>query len=118
MIIYLTLGGFFGALSRAAMNNYVKVKGYRRMPLATIVVNFLGAFLIGLLLKVSLSGTMYGLLVIGFLGSFTTFSTMIMEMLTMLERKEKAMFSSYFLLSYLGGITCTWLGILSGNFIY
>ncbi len=111
-IVYISIGGFFGAIIRFAVTNYAKRKTKSDMPLGTIAVNFVGAFLIGLFLKLSLSGSADALLIVGFLGAFTTFSKIMLEMVQMLDAGKKKTFFAYFFVSFVGGVFCTFIGVI------
>jgi fluoride exporter len=82
-------GGGLGALARAALNTVV-VRDPHHWPWSTFTVNIVGAFLVGyfttrLLERLPLSSYRRPLLGTGFCGGVTTFSTMQVETLTMIE---------------------------------
>ena len=79
-IIAIGLGGFSGAVSRYAIALWIGERWGRSFPLGTLVVNVSGCFLIGLLMyvlsqRLLVNPLWRSLLVIGFLGAYTTFST-------------------------------------------
>ncbi len=79
-ILVIGTGGFFGAVSRYAVALWIGERWGRSFPLGTLVINVSGSFLIGLLMfilsqKVLVNPLWRSLLVIGFLGAYTTFST-------------------------------------------
>ena len=78
--IVIGVGGFFGAISRYGLALWIGGRWGRTFPLGTLVINVTGSFLIGLLMyllaqKLLVNSLWRSLLVIGFLGAFTTFST-------------------------------------------
>ncbi len=82
MINYLIIGmgGFIGAISRYAIGLWIGQKWGRSFPLGTFFINVSGSFLIGLLMSLFTERFMVNpqwrlLLVVGFLGAYTTFST-------------------------------------------
>jgi CrcB protein len=82
--LYVGLGGFIGAILRYGIGQWIARAEARAFPLATLGVNVLGSFLIGLLMSLflerqSFSEEMRLLLVTGLLGSLTTFSTFSWE---------------------------------------
>ena len=82
-------GGALGALARAALGA-LAVPDPARWPWPTFVVNIVGAFLVGyfttrLLERLPLSSYRRPLLGTGFCGGLTTFSTMQVETLKMIE---------------------------------
>jgi len=79
--IYVAIAalGAAGALARFGLDTIVQRHAATRFPLGTFVVNITGSFLLGLLTGLSVTGD--GLLLGGAatLGSFTTFSTWLLE---------------------------------------
>jgi CrcB protein len=78
----VALGGFLGSVSRYLISEWVYC------PMDTFFVNVAGSFLLGLLLYYfeytgSSSVKLKLFLGIGFLGSFTTFSTFVVQTLEM-----------------------------------
>lgn len=91
----------------------------KEFPIGILVVNWLGCFLIGVLAgwlaRVSNpaeSESIRLLLMVGFLGGFTTFSTFSLEALQMMLKGQWAGLISYLLLSVGGGFVFTWIGYL------
>ncbi|MBP2030848.1 CrcB protein [Methanohalophilus levihalophilus] len=81
-VFYVAVGGFLGSVSRFLVFEWL----YN--PIDTFFVNVAGSFLLGLLIYYfEYTGSSYSqlklFLGIGFMGSFTTFSTFIMQTVTM-----------------------------------
>jgi CrcB protein len=72
------LGGA-GAIGRFALDSFVSSRFGGDFPLGTLAVNLSGAFLLGFLVGVSLEGHAYLLAGTAVLGSYTTFSTWMLE---------------------------------------
>ena len=72
------LGGF-GAVARVLVATSVSVRMRSDFPLGTFAVNISGAFLLGLVAGLGASGDAYRLAGIALLGSYTTFSTWMLE---------------------------------------
>jgi fluoride exporter len=72
------LGGA-GAVGRFALDGAVSARAGRGFPWGTLAVNLSGAFLLGLLTGVALSGDGLRLVGTGLLGAYTTFSTWALE---------------------------------------
>ena len=72
------LGGL-GALARFELDGRVQLWAAGEFPLGTFVVNVAGSFVLGLLTGLSITGNALFLAGVGFLGSFTTFSTWMLE---------------------------------------
>ena len=81
------------------------------MPLGTMIVNVIGCFLIGLLSHLlPASPPMKMLLVTGFCGGFTTFSTFANENVMMLSAGQLLTAIAYIALSMALGLLAAWLG--------
>jgi CrcB protein len=82
-LIYIVVGGGIGALLRYCTSQFVNNIYNKNFSLGTIFVNCIGALLIGFLINIfDLYGinTKFKLLIItGFLGGYTTFSTYSLE---------------------------------------
>ncbi len=86
-IIFIGLGGFIGAISRFLLSSYMQ-KSIETFPIGTLSVNVLGGFLIGFLalyFEQHVSPEYRALVITGFLGALTTFSTFSYESVMLLE---------------------------------
>ena len=72
------LGGC-GALARFGLTLLVADRFHPHLPLGTMAVNVSGAFLLGLLAGAAVEGDARLLLGAGLIGSYTTFSTWMLE---------------------------------------
>jgi CrcB protein len=77
-IAIAVLGGF-GAIGRFLLDVAVASRAGRDFPFGTLAVNASGAFALGLLVGISLEGDAYLLAGTATLGSYTTFSTWMLE---------------------------------------
>lgn len=116
-ILLVGVGGFFGAIARFAINQIVSRISGTSFPVATLVVNLVGSFLLGILLGNQCDGLMMLLFGVGFLGSFTTFSTFALESVEMLIEKKRLPALLYQVLSYGGGIIFALVGIMFARFL-
>jgi fluoride exporter len=109
------LGGAIGTLTRAGLVEAFG-KGASGWPWATFSVNVVGAFLLGYLVA-ALPPVTRGrpLLTTGFCGALTTFSTMQVEMLSMLEAGRGALSIGYGLGSVVAGLIGVQLGTAAGR---
>lgn len=114
-VLLVGIGGFFGAISRFFINEFVKSKFQISFPIATTFVNLLGSFLIGLFFGFQLQAFPMLLLGTGFMGSFTTFSTFSFEgMQLFTQNKYKELFI-YCFLHFVFGILLALTGFVIGN---
>jgi CrcB protein len=72
------LGGL-GAMARFAVDGIVAEQVGRQFPFGTLAVNLSGALALGVLVGVAVHGDALRLAATGALGSFTTFSTWMLE---------------------------------------
>lgn len=116
-VLSIALFGALGCLTRYWLSSWVnRLLGQHSFPYATLTVNLLGAFLIGLLIEFSLRSTLIShnlrvALTIGFLGGLTTFSTFSIETFTLLERGQLLIAFGNMLLSVALCLLATWGGI-------
>ena len=92
------------------------------LPLGTLVANLAGGYLIGIALGMfshfaSLPAEVRLLVVTGFLGGLTTFSTFSAEAVTLLARQQYFGAAGHMLSHLLGSLAMTALGMLSVNLL-
>ena len=95
MMNYLIIGvgGFVGAITRYILAVWIGQRWGRSFPLGTFIINITGSFLIGLLMtlfteRFTANPQWRLLLVVGFLGAYTTFSTFEYETGALLKDSE------------------------------
>jgi fluoride exporter len=108
------LGGV-GALLRFLLDGAVAARAGRELPIGTLAVNVSGAFLLGFLSGVSLSGDALVLAGGATLGSFTTFSTWMFETQRLAEEGEGAGAAGNAAISLAAGLGAVALGRLVGS---
>ena len=117
LLLTIAAGGAVGAVARFLLSSCCsRWLTLSTFPLGTLVVNVLGSFAIGCLYsalaqRVDDDDFWRPLLMTGFLGAFTTFSTFSIETVQLLQRGETAMALSYMLLSVLLCVAFAWLGL-------
>ncbi len=93
-LILIGFGGFIGSVMRYLVSGYVQtISRSNTFPYGTLAVNVIGSFIIGFLFyfietRSSLNPQMRALLLFGFLGAFTTFSTFSLETYNLLRSGE------------------------------
>lgn len=115
--IFIGCGSFFGAVLRVLIRNLHIPHYYGIIPLNTLFINLTGTFLIALLFTVAYqvwnfdSDIRLGLTT-GFLGAFTTFSTLCKEAAGLLQEGHYITAMVYLAGSILLGLGAAYLGAL------
>ncbi len=116
----IAAGGAAGALLRFWAANWVYSIMGRGFPYGTMAVNLLGSLLMGFcyawLVERSVLGPEWrALVMVGFLGAFTTFSTFSIETINLLEGGELLKAVLNMVLSVLLCVIAAWLGLQLGR---
>ena len=106
-------GGAIGAITRVWLSQHY-VQSDTSWPWTIFLINITGSFLLGYFatrLQERLPQSTYRrpLLGTGFCGAYTTFSTMEVEILKMIEADHYLLAITYAIVSLLTGITAIWL---------
>jgi CrcB protein len=119
--LFVAVGGAVGAMARFALN--VLLQRDVDFPWGTLTANLFGCLVMGMIAQL-ISGTAWfndaGIIpdqhrlmfAIGFCGSFTTLSTMVLELNTMLHKNEIFYSFSYLVGTLIGGFACFYIGIM------
>lgn len=110
-LILVGAGGFLGSALRYLISNILSNLNLQ-MPWPTFAVNIIGSFLIGMLMASYFKNaeTTNLILITGFCGGFTTFSTFSYENLQLLQDGNYRTAIMYILLSILIGLLTVMLG--------
>jgi CrcB protein len=116
VLLAIAVGGGLGTLARYGISRAIPVPK-DSFPWATFVTNLSGAFVLGLFLTTALERfptTRYPrpFFAIGFLGAFTTFSTMAVETVTLVKDGEPLLGIGYLWVSLVAGLACCYLGVV------
>lgn len=89
-LLLVGAGGFLGAISRYLVDGWVATATGGGFPWGTLVVNLSGSFVLGLLFALSvergvLPPDLRPPVLIGFIGAYTTFSTLTLETWRLVE---------------------------------
>lgn len=109
LALAVALGAALGAPARYLVDR--ALAGGSRLPLGILVVNLTGCFGIGLLAGAAPSTTVVRLLGLGFLGSFTTASTLAWDVLALGARAGAGLL----VLHVAGGLGVTTVGLVAAR---
>ncbi len=119
--LFVAFGGALGAMARFAMNVFLQRDV--EFPWGTLLSNLLGCLAMGVIAQLIASTAWFNdagvipdqyrlLFAIGFCGSFTTLSSLVLEMNTMLHKNEIFYSFSYFVGTMVGGFACFYIGVV------
>ena len=115
-VLYVGLGGFLGANLRFFVCDWAGKKWGEQLPYGTFLVNIIGSFIIGFLVmliaeKLDLSPQLKQLMITGFLGAFTTFSSFMFDAAQLLSKGQ----AGNSLLYILGSIILGFAAVIAGS---
>ena len=115
IFLFIGLGGFLGSVLRYYAGTWIQGRFGWYWPMGTLVVNFLGCLLIGMIFILSERGALDQetrlMLAIGFCGGLTTFSSFSFEILNLLRNGHYFSAASYVAFSLLFGLLGVWAGM-------
>jgi fluoride exporter len=119
-LCWLALAGAAGTLSRFGLSGLVQSFAGEKFPWGTLAVNVVGCFLFGLIWTLAedrliISSQTRSIILIGFMGAFTTFSTFAFESGAMLRDSEWRDAALNLLANNVVGIAGVFLGIAVGR---
>ncbi len=118
---FVAVGGALGAMARFGLNVFLQRD--ISVPWGTLSANLFGCLAMGVIAQLVATSAWFNdagivpdqyrlLFAIGFCGSFTTLSALVMELHTMLQRNEILNSFSYLMVTMLGGFACFYLGFI------
>ena len=115
--IYIMIGGALGAVLRLLVKNTPIWNYFGNIPLNTLLINITGCFLLALFLVVALeiidvdANVRIGVST-GFLGAFTTFSSLCKENVLLMLNGDFFSAISYITISIVLGLAASFLGVV------
>ncbi len=119
--LLIFFGAGLGGICRYWVSNATYLLANKSFPYGTLVVNISGSFLMGLLFALilgrfnGLGPQLRALLLIGFLGGYTTFSSFSIETLNLFESGAWLAATLNVAMSIFFCIFATWAGVLIGR---
>lgn len=119
-LILIALAGAAGTLARYFLGGVVQRAYGGTFPWGTVAVNMAGCFLFGLVWSLAeerlvISGETRAVVLIGFMGAFTTFSTFIFESGTLLRDSQYALMFGNLALQNTTGLVFLFAGLAAGR---
>lgn len=117
--IYVGVAGFFGSIARYAVTGAVS-RVDESFPWGTFAVNITGSFALGFLVatfshRFVSHPDLRVAATVGFLGAYTTFSTLTLETFELAETQDWGWAAVNVLASFSVGLAAVWLGTLAGR---
>ncbi|HAF31185.1 MAG TPA: fluoride efflux transporter CrcB [Bacteroidales bacterium] len=121
-LILVGSGGFIGSVARYYISKIVQESSYTSFPIGTLSINIIGSLLIGFLLGLALKYPSFSVewrmvLMVGFCGGFTTFSTFTSENFKLMQDGQFFYVLMYTGLSILLGFSAVYLGYIVSKII-
>jgi fluoride exporter len=119
-IVGIAVAGALGALARYGLEGFVSDRTGGGFPWGTFAVNVTGAFVLGLVFTLlterwTADPWLRSALTIGFLGAYTTFSTLSFESYRLLEDRAVGLAAANLLGSCAAGLAAVYLGVVLGR---
>lgn len=119
-LLLVFTGGALGTALRAGVTGWLDQLS--KLPLGTLAVNLVGAFLLGLLVSLlarsgndSATHPLRLLFGTGLLGGFTTYSMLSTDTAMLLDANHPKIALAYALITLIFGLLASWLGLLAGG---
>lgn len=121
-LVFIAAGGAAGAISRYLLQGWVQDLSGGRFPWGTFVVNISGSFLLGIIFALSVDRAVLAPevrvpLMIGFIGSYTTFSTLMLESWRLVEEGDYVYMFGNLLGSAVVGMAAVVAGLAIGRLL-
>lgn len=119
-LAFIALGGAAGAVARFILDTAVSQRLGAEFPWGTLVINASGSFALGVLFALAveravLPAAIRGSVMIGFLGAYTTFSTLMLESWRLAEDGALALAFANLLGSVVIGMVAVYAGVVLGR---
>ncbi len=121
-LFIIGMGGMLGSIARYLTSQMFNRYLSNPLPLGTLMVNVIGAFLIGLIIGLGeryrwFTEPWHFFLAIGFCGSFTTYSTFAYENYSLIKEGHFSTLIFYITISLVAGILLAWAGYVLSKWV-
>lgn len=118
-VVWIGLGvlGGVGAILRFLLDGAIGARVRTGFPLGTLIVNLSGAFVLGVLTEALADGDALRIAATGLIGSYTTFSTWMLETERLAEDGRGRAATANVLVSLIAGVVAAWLGLRVGGIL-
>jgi len=122
-VLIIALGGGIGSVMRYFGAQFISKNYPSHYPMGTLLINITGCLLIGLLIGLSdrqqwLNNEWKLLLITGFCGGYTTFSTFAAENINLIQNQQIGYAILYTVLSVALGLLAVWAGLSLGKVFF
>ncbi len=119
-LVMIALGGAAGATLRYVIDAFVSDRAGGAFPWGTLVVNVSGSLILGMLFALTvergvLPAAVRGPVLIGFIGAYTTFSTLMLESWRLIEDGSVGLALANLVASSVLGLLAVLVGLVIGR---
>ena len=120
ILLLVGAAGFAGAVARYVVDLWAVARFGSNVPLGTLAVNLLGALLLGIFFgataaRAGIPEEVRAPIAVGFIATFTTFSTYLLDAWIRFERGELTFATAYLVGSVVAGLLVLRVGLFIGR---
>lgn len=122
ILVLIAVGGAAGAVSRYLVQGWVEHLAGGRFPWGTFAVNISGSFLLGVVFALAMDRAVLAPevripVMVGFIGSYTTFSTLMLESWRLVEEGDLVFMLGNIIGSVVVGMIAVVAGLALGRYL-